>query len=87
MARQQIPDVMIVDIGMPQMTGYDLARHVREDPRLSSVRLIALTGYGREEDRVRVLDVGFDLHLTKPVNESQLRSVLASMAPVRHRAG
>jgi PAS domain S-box-containing protein len=64
----QKPDVMIVDIGMPQMTGYDLARRIRNDPALANVRLIALTGYGREEDRARVLEAGFDLHLTKPVS-------------------
>jgi PAS domain S-box-containing protein len=79
-ARVQVPDVMFVDLGMPVMNGYELARRVREDAMLSGVRLVALTGYGREEDRVRVLEAGFDLHLTKPVSDSQLRDVLATFS-------
>jgi two-component system CheB/CheR fusion protein len=62
------------------MNGYELARRVREDAMLSGVRLVALTGYGREEDRVRVLEAGFDVHLTKPVSDSQLRDVLATFS-------
>ena len=79
-ARVQVPDVMFVDLGMPLMNGYELARRIREDAMLSGVRLIALTGYGREEDRVRVLEAGFDLHLTKPVSDAQLRDVLSTIA-------
>ena len=79
-ALDQRPDLMLVDIGMPGMTGYDVAREVRRDPALADVRLVALTGYGREEDRARVLDAGFDLHLTKPVADDKLRDVLAWVA-------
>jgi CheY-like chemotaxis protein len=85
-AREYLPDVMFVDIGMPRMTGYDFARQVRLDPVLSAVRLVALTGYGRDEDRERVLEAGFDLHLTKPVSDVQLRNVLTTLDPVRDRA-
>lgn len=85
-ARRHPPDIMFVDIGMPQMTGYEVAQQIRRDPDLAGIRLVALTGYGREEDRTRVFAAGFDLHLTKPVNESQLRAVLASIVPARHRA-
>ena len=85
MASADRPDVMIVDIGMPHMTGYDLARRIRENTALSGVRLVALTGYGREEDRARVLDAGFDLHLMKPIGEMELRKVLNALGPVRHR--
>jgi PAS domain S-box-containing protein len=74
------PDVMFVDIGMPGMNGYDLARHVRGDRRLADVQLVALTGYGRDEDRARALEAGFDLHLTKPVVDSRLQEVLATLA-------
>ena len=74
--RVYAPDLMLVDIGMPGMTGYELARAVRRDPALSRVRLVALTGYGREEDRARVHDAGFDLHLTKPVADTTLRELL-----------
>ena len=79
-ARAQVPDVLFVDIGMPVMTGYELARRVREDAMLAGVRLIALTGYGRDEDRVRVMEAGFHVHLTKPVSEAQLREVLDQIA-------
>lgn len=76
-ARAQVPDVMFVDIGMPVMNGYELARRVREDALLTGVRLVALTGYGR---RVRVFEAGFGLHLTKPVSDTQLRDVLGAFA-------
>jgi CheY-like chemotaxis protein len=72
---------MLVDIGMPGMTGYELARAIRADPVLCRVRLAALTGYGREEDRLRVLEAGFDLHLTKPVLDSTLREAIEALTP------
>ena len=75
-AQREHPDVMLVDIGMPNMTGYEVARAIRNDPATAGIRLVALTGYGREEDRVRVSDAGFDLHLTKPVGDERLREVL-----------
>jgi PAS domain S-box-containing protein len=81
--RSEAPDVMFVDVGMPGMTGYDVAREVRLRSDLSRVRLIALTGYGRDEDRTRALEAGFDLHLTKPVADATLRSVLAEFTPPR----
>jgi PAS domain S-box-containing protein len=81
--RSDVPHMMFVDIGMPGMTGYDLAREIRRDPVLRDVRLVALTGYGREEDRLRVLSAGFDLHLTKPVSDDRLREVLDALAPAR----
>ena len=80
-SRTEMPDLMLVDIGMPGMTGYEVARAVRRDPALSAMRLIALTGYGREEDRARVLEAGFDLHLTKPIGEARLRDVLDAITP------
>jgi len=80
-SRSEPPDVMFVDIGMPGMSGYDVARQTRLRPDLSHVRLVALTGYGRDEDRSRALEAGFDLHVTKPVTDSTLRSVLADLAP------
>jgi PAS domain S-box-containing protein len=79
-SRAEAPDVMFVDIGMPEMTGYDVAREIRNRADLSHVRLVALTGYGRDEDRKRALEAGFDLHLTKPVLDSTLRKVLADLA-------
>jgi PAS domain S-box-containing protein len=74
------PDVMLVDIGLPGMDGYEVARRVRRDPRLAGVTLVALTGYARDEDRRRALDAGFDCHLVKPVDIDQLQSLVAGVA-------
>jgi CheY-like chemotaxis protein len=69
-------DVVIADIGMPGVSGYDLAATVRGDPALAHLHLIALTGYGRDEDHARVVSAGFDLHLTKPVADGALQTAL-----------
>jgi PAS domain S-box-containing protein len=79
-SRAQPPDVMFVDVGMPGMTGYELAEHVRQDPVLAGVHLVAVTGYGRREDRTRALASGFNMHVTKPVSESRLREVLSELS-------
>jgi two-component system, OmpR family, response regulator len=80
-AREQPPDVMFIDIGMPGITGYEVGR--RHAPRCASrIRAsVALTGYGREEDRTRALASGFDRHLTKPIADGMLGEVLASFQP------
>jgi PAS domain S-box-containing protein len=78
-ARTQPPDVMLVDIGLPGMDGYEVARRVRAIPELSGVVLVALTGFGLDEDRRRARDAGFDHHLTKPVAPAVLRSVIAQL--------
>jgi PAS domain S-box-containing protein len=78
-ARHARPHLMLVDVGMPGMTGYELASHVRADASLTGVMLVALTGYGRPEDRARALESGFDAHLTKPLTELRLRQMLASV--------
>gem|GEM_PF-4925622 len=67
------PDTAIVDIDLPGMNGYEIARRARRVPALDAVRLIALTGYGRDKDRVAAHDAGFNLHLTKPVSFATLR--------------
>jgi PAS domain S-box-containing protein len=84
--RSEHPDVMFVDIGMPGMTGYEFARKVRSDPALARTPLVALTGYGRSEDRIRVAEAGFDLHLTKPVTDARLEAVLVDL-PVSASSG
>jgi signal transduction histidine kinase/ActR/RegA family two-component response regulator len=71
------PDVFILDIGMPDMDGYALARKLREDPRLQNTRLIALTGYGQESDRAKSAAAGFDHHLVKPVSYQELKDLLS----------
>ena len=69
------PDVALVDVGLPGLDGYEVARALRDGPR--APRLIALTGYGQEEDRRRALEAGFQVHLTKPVDPAHLVRLLA----------
>jgi CheY-like chemotaxis protein len=71
------PDVVLLDIGLPSMDGYEVAQKLRELPGLRNVRLIAVTGYGRSDDRERARDAGFDDHLTKPVELPLLDRALA----------
>jgi CheY-like chemotaxis protein/two-component sensor histidine kinase len=78
-ARQERPDVVISDIAMPNMSGYELARRIREEPELEDVILIALTGFGQESDRQQAKEAGFDFHLIKPVGIEALRDLLASL--------
>jgi signal transduction histidine kinase/CheY-like chemotaxis protein/PAS domain-containing protein len=78
-ARNSPPDVMLVDIGLPGMDGYELARRVRRDPELEGVKLVALTGYGREEDKQEAMAAGFDYHLVKPVSPDVLDELVARL--------
>jgi PAS domain S-box-containing protein len=75
-ASRQAPDVLLLDIGLPGMDGYEVARHLRARPEGRGVRIIALTGYGQEEDRRRSMEAGFDGHLVKPVMPVDLFSVI-----------
>jgi signal transduction histidine kinase/integral membrane sensor domain MASE1/ActR/RegA family two-component response regulator len=72
------PAVALVDIGMPGMDGYEIARRIRAQPELAGMTLIALTGWGQLEDRCRSRNAGFDHHLVKPVDLDALRALLAS---------
>lgn len=80
-ARRFRPEVVLCDIGLPGMDGYQVASELRRDPATSLAHLIAVTGYGGEEDRSRSREVGFEQHLTKPVDPEQLQRLLASVAP------
>jgi CheY-like chemotaxis protein len=87
-ARTERPDVLISDIAMPGMDGYELAQHVRQDPALADIVLVALTGYVKPEDRERARRAGFDFHLTKPVSWDALERLLGSLpAPKREAVG
>jgi CheY-like chemotaxis protein len=77
------PEVVLLDIGLPKMNGYEAARHIREQPWGGNMALIALTGWGQDEDKRRSLEAGFDHHLTKPVDPAALEKLLALIAPVR----
>jgi PAS domain S-box-containing protein len=71
------PEVVILDIGMPRMDGYEAARRIRELPEGRTVRLIALTGWGQDKDKARAREAGFDEHLTKPVDGDVLQRIVA----------
>ncbi len=70
------PQVVFLDLGMPDMDGYDVARQLRKNPELKRAILVALTGWGREEDRHRSRQAGFDYHLVKPAEPAALEQVL-----------
>lgn len=75
-ALEFLPHVVLLDVGLPGMSGYDVARRLRSEPLTRAALLIALTGYGQPEDRDRSAEAGFDHHLTKPVAPDVLRSFL-----------
>ena len=74
------PQVVFLDIGLPDMSGYDVARRVRAAGAVSSPVLVALTGWGQEHDVRRALEAGCDHHVTKPASLARLRSILAAQA-------
>ena len=78
-AEQFRPDVVLLDIGLPKLNGYDAARRIREQPWGKDMVLVALTGWGQEEDRRKSKDAGFDRHMVKPVDLDALMTLLASL--------
>ena len=71
------PDIALVDVGLPGLDGYEVARRVRATDEGRGIRLVALTGYGLPEDHRRSKEAGFDAHLVKPVDPARLAAVLA----------
>jgi signal transduction histidine kinase/CheY-like chemotaxis protein len=84
-AHTHTPDIVILDIGLPGISGYEVAQQFRADAALHDIALIALTGWGSPEDRRKALDVGFDVHLTKPVTEEDLHDALGKASSMRQR--
>lgn len=84
-ARQFRPEVALLDVGMPGMDGYEVARRLRREPTLRQVLLVALTGWGKDEDRQRSREAGFDHHLVKPVDLEQLQALLTKPGKDSHR--
>jgi CheY-like chemotaxis protein len=74
------PSVVLLDIGLPGLDGYEVAKRMRQQPVLQSVVLVAMTGYGKESDRKRAQEAGFDHHLVKPAKLEKLRQILASIS-------
>jgi CheY-like chemotaxis protein len=76
LAREYRPDYLLLDIGLPRLNGYDIAAELRADPNMKCTTIVAVTGYGQLHDRSRTAAVGFDHHLTKPVEYSTLQRLL-----------
>jgi CheY-like chemotaxis protein len=83
LACQVRPEIALIDLGLPDLNGYELASRLRGEPHLRGMALIALTGYGAPEDRQRSRDAGFWSHLVKPVDPETLRDVFAEVSRVR----
>ena len=77
------PDAALLDIGMPDLSGYEIAQELRREPWGARIHLIALTGWGQENDRRRAIEAGFDHHLTKPIDPDRLEAVIASYSGPR----
>jgi CheY-like chemotaxis protein len=78
LAHRLKPDVLLLDIGLPHVNGYDFARQVRSDESLKNAMLIAITGYGQPGDQQRAAKAGFDHHMTKPIEFQELQELLRS---------
>jgi CheY-like chemotaxis protein len=79
-ARRHKPDVILLDIGLPGRDGYEVARILRRESDLKNTKIIAVSGYGKEEDRALSKQAGMDDHLTKPVDHDRLEEVLRAVA-------
>jgi CheY-like chemotaxis protein len=74
------PHVVLLDIGLPGIDGYEVARRLRASPQFTGATLIAVSGYGQEADRSRAQEAGFDRHLVKPVDPDQLAKMIEALA-------
>ena len=79
-----VPDFAFLDIGLPEINGYQLAAQLRTSPLTERTTLVAVSGWGQLKDRVRSAEAGFTLHLVKPIELEQIRTVLNGLMP--HRA-
>ncbi len=79
------PEVVLLDIGLPRMDGFEVARRLHEQPGMANALLVALTGYGQEEDRRRSHEAGFDRHLVKPADPAALQAILASFETMERK--
>jgi DNA-binding response OmpR family regulator len=80
-AREFRPEVVLLDLGLPGMSGFEMAERLRKEPGLEKSFLVALTGYGTEDDRRRTFEAGFDAHLVKPADLDELQTLLAKRRP------
>jgi CheY-like chemotaxis protein len=77
---ERCPDVVFLDIGLPGLNGYEVAEHIRSDPRCREITLVALTGYGQPDERQRAFDAGFKYHFVKPISLASLQACLVEIA-------
>jgi CheY-like chemotaxis protein len=77
--REMHPDIVLLDIGLPEMDGYQVAKTIRKIHEFDDILLVALTGYGQTEDHKKSKEAGFDKHLVKPVEVSLLRQLLSEI--------
>jgi CheY-like chemotaxis protein len=84
MAESFLPEIILLDIGMPKLNGYETARRIREQPWGKNVMLAALTGWGQEEDKRRTREAGFDHHFVKPLEPATLQKLLAEYEPAAY---
>ncbi|WP_165246104.1 response regulator [Paludisphaera soli] len=82
LAEERRPDALILDIGLPGMTGYEVAQRLRQNPATRAIKLIAVTGYGQDKDRARAIEAGFDHHMIKPIDIDQLMELLNGTRPL-----
>lgn len=86
-ARRVQPEVVILDIGMPEINGYEVAQQMRREPWGRNALLVAFSGWGQEQDKRRAQEAGFDHHFTKPLNVERLLDLLANVRPSDHTRG
>ena len=81
LAHQWVPDVILHDIGLPIISGYEAARQLRSDAKFAKTVLVALTGYDATLDRTRAKMAGFDMHISKPIDFEALKNILSPSFP------
>jgi PAS domain S-box-containing protein len=86
-AAEFLPEIVLCDVGLPDMSGYELARTLRTLPGVAAAYIVAVTGYGQEEDRRRAIEAGCDYHVTKPVSKDQLERLLSQQPRFGEEAG
>jgi PAS domain S-box-containing protein len=84
-AENFIPDVVLLDIGLPKLNGFEVAQRLRSKPGGAMIRLVALTGWGQDEDRQRSREAGFDAHLVKPIDHEELVAILSAVEADREK--
>jgi CheY-like chemotaxis protein len=80
-AKTNVPDIVLLDLGLPGIDGLEVARRLRSDQGLTNAFLVAMTGYGQDEIRRRTLEAGFNAHLVKPLNIDELHAVVNQYRP------